>query len=123
MSKPKAQGTRHESWIVQELQALGIQARRLAEGGSADEGDVEATINGARWVLEGKATQNLNIQKILGKARKKAGGETPVAVVWKRLVKVAGYTNRQPVEGERVTVTISWEDFLRLLASKEASND
>lgn len=123
MSKPKAQGTRHESWIVQELQALGIQARRLAEGGAADEGDVEATINGQRWVLEGKARQNLNVQKTLGKARKKAGGETPVAVIWKRLVKTAGYTNRQPVEGERVTVTISWEDFLRLLGTKEADND
>jgi hypothetical protein len=122
MSKPKAQGTRHESWIVQELQALGIQARRLAEGGAADEGDVEVVINGQRWVLEGKARQNLNIQKTLGKARKKAGGETPVAVIWKRLVKAAGYTNRQPVEGERVTVTISWEDFLRLLGTKEADN-
>lgn len=122
MSKPKAQGTRHESWIVTELQALGIQARRLAEGGAADEGDVEATIAGTRWVLEGKARQNLNVQKTLGKARKKAGGESPVAVVWKRLVKVAGYTNRQPVEGERITVTISWEDFLRLL-KKEAQDD
>jgi len=119
MSKPKAQGTRHESWIVTELQALGIQARRLAEGGAADEGDVEATIAGTRWVLEGKARQNLNVQKTLGKARKKAGGESPVAVVWKRLVKVAGYTNRQPVEGERITVTISWEDFLRLLKKEE----
>jgi Holliday junction resolvase len=123
MSKAKAQGTRHESWIVQELQVLGIQARRIAEGGSADEGDVEAVIGGTRWVLEGKARQTLNIQKTLGKARKKAGGDSPVAVVWKRLVKVAGYTNRQPVEGERVTVTISWEDFLRLLGSKEANND
>jgi Holliday junction resolvase len=119
MSKPKAQGTRHESWIVTELQALGIQARRLAEGGAADEGDVEATIAGTRWVLEGKARQNLNVQKTLGKARKKAGGESPVAVVWKRLVKVAGYTNRQPVEGERITVTISWEDFLRLLKKED----
>jgi Holliday junction resolvase len=123
MSKPKAQGTRHESWVVQELQALGIQARRLAEGGAADEGDVEATINGTRWVLEGKATQSLNVQKILGKARRKAGGNTPVAVVWKRLVKVAGLTNRQPVEGERTVVILSWEDFTNLLKAKEPSND
>ena len=120
MSKPKAQGTRHESWTVQELQALGIQARRLAEGGAADEGDVEATINGTRWVLEGKATQSLNVQKILGKARRKAGGSTPVAVVWKRLVKVAGMTNRQPVEGERIVVILSWEDFTNLIKAKEA---
>ena len=123
MSKPKAQGTRHESWIVKELDAIGITARRIAEGGSADEGDVEATINGTRWVLEGKATQTLNVQKILGKARKKAGGSTPVAVIWKRLVKVAGMSNRQPIEGERVVVTLSWEDFVELVKAKEAENE
>lgn len=122
MSKPKAQGTRHESWIVKELDAVGITARRIAEGGSADEGDVETTINGERWVLEGKATQTLNVQKILGKARKKAGGTTPVAVIWKRLVKVAGMTNRQPVEGERTVVILSWEDFINLVKAKEADN-
>ena len=122
MSKPKAQGTRHESWIVKELDAVSISARRLAEGGSEDEGDVEATINGTRWVLEGKATQSLNVQKILGKARRKAGGSTPVAVVWKRLVKVAGYQNRQPVEGERTVVILSWEDFVNLVKAKENDN-
>jgi hypothetical protein len=123
MGKQKAQGTRHESWIVKELDAIGITARRIAEGGSADEGDVETTINGTRWVLEGKATQSLNVQKILGKARKKAGVATPVAVVWKRLVKVAGLTNRQPVEGERTVVILSWEDFINLVKAKEAENE
>jgi Holliday junction resolvase len=122
MGKQKAQGTRHESWIVSALDAIGITARRIAEGGSADEGDVEAIINGERWVLEGKATQSLNVQKILGKARKKAGGSTPVAVIWKRLVKVAGMTNRQPVEGERTVVVLSWEDFVELVKAKEADN-
>jgi hypothetical protein len=123
MSKSKAQGTKHESWIVNELEVVGLKARRLAEGGSADEGDVEVNIEGTRWVLEGKARQTLNIQATLGKARKKAGGLTPVAVIWKRLVKVPGYTNRQPVEGERVVVTLSWEDFLRLLSNKEAETN
>lgn len=119
MSKAKQQGTAHESWIVNALAAVGIKARRLAEGGSADEGDVEAQIDGTRWVLEGKARQNLNVQKTLSKAREKAGGDTPVAVVWKRLVKVAGYTNRQPVEGERVVVILSWDDFVRLTKQEE----
>ena len=122
MSKPKAQGTKHESWIVNEFTSIGIKAKRIAEGGSSDEGDVEVFINGERWVFEGKATQTLSVQKILGKARRKAGGTTPVAVVWKRLVKVAGYTNRQPVEGERVTVTLSWEDFINLV-KKEQDNE
>jgi hypothetical protein len=119
MSKAKQQGTAHESWIVNALAALGFGARRLAEGGSADEGDVETDLRGTRWVLEGKARQNLNVQKTLGKARSKAGGDTPVAVVWKRLVKVSGYTNRQPVEGERVVVILSWDDFARLIKQEE----
>jgi hypothetical protein len=117
MSKQKAQGTSHESWIVNELMAAGLKSRRLAEGGSDDEGDVETTITGSRWVLEGKARQTLNVQQTLGKARRKAGGNTPVAVVWKRLVKVAGYTNRQPVEGERVVVILGWDDFVRLVTN------
>ena len=121
MSKQKAQGTTHESWIVNEFTAVGIPSRRIAEGGSADEGDVEATIQGTRWVLEGKATQTLNVQKILGKARRKAGGNTPVAVVWKRLVKVAGMKNRQPVEGERVVVILSWDDYLALVQGSYAT--
>lgn len=114
MSKMKAQGTNHESWIVNEFKKIGLSARRIAEGGSSDEGDVEVTIQGQRWILEGKARQNLNVQKTLGKARKKAKG-LPVAVVWKRLVKVAGYTNRQPVENERIVVILSWEDFLTVI--------
>jgi hypothetical protein len=113
-NKPKQQGTRHESWIVNELEAVDIDARRLAEGGSEDEGDVEAFLAGDRWVLEGKARQTLNVQATLGKARRKAGGGR-VAVVWKRLVKVAGMKNRQPVEGERVVVIISWDDFVFLV--------
>lgn len=115
MSKAKKQGTTHESWIVSALAGISVRARRLAEGGSTDEGDVEAFIANERWVLEGKATQTLNVQKTLGKARRKAGGTTPVAVVWKRLVKVAGKQARQPVEGERVVVILGWEDFVSLV--------
>lgn len=114
MSKQKQQGTAHESATVKALKSKGINANRLAEGGSADEGDVETWIAEVRWVLEGKARQTLNIQKTLGKARKKAGGKTPVAVIWKRLVPVAGKKNRQPVEGERVVVVMSMDDFLML---------
>jgi hypothetical protein len=119
MNKAKAQGTRHESWIVTALKAVGIKSNRIAEGGSYDEGDVEAHIDNIRWVIEGKARQNLNIQKTLAKAREKAGAGTPVALVWKRLVKVDGYTNRQPVAGERIVVVLSWDDFLKLIERDE----
>lgn len=119
MSKQKQQGTNHESWIVKAFQAIGLKARRLAEGGSADEGDVETFIGGIRWVLEGKARQTLNVQATLGKARRKAGDTTPVAVIWKRLVRVTGYKVRQPVEGERIVVILGWDDFMSLVQNAQ----
>ena len=73
-------------------------------------------------MLENKARQTLNIQQTLGKARKKAGG-SPVAVVWKRLVKKAGMSTRQPVEGERVVVVLGWDDFVGLVKKAELSSD
>lgn len=121
MSRQKAQGTRHESWLVRCLRAAGLPARRLAEGGSADEGDVETTIAGRRWVLEAKATQVLNVQLVLGKARRKAaaaaGSPVPVALAWKRLVPVEGKLRRQPVGGEAVVVVLGWEDFIALVSA------
>jgi hypothetical protein len=130
MSKQKKQGTTHESWIVNELTSHQHPANRIAEGGSQDEGDVETTIAGEKWVLEGKARSNLNVQQALGKARAKAsaansGQQIPVAVVWKRLVRVPGLQVRQPVEGERVVVILGWDDYLSLVnkATKGASSE
>ena len=113
---------------MNELHTNEHPANRIAEGGSNDEGDVEATLAGEKWVLEGKARSNLNVQQALGKARAKAraanGGEpVPVAVVWKRLVRVPGLQVRQPVEGERVVVILGWDDYITLInkATKGAS--
>jgi hypothetical protein len=117
MSKNKAQGTRFETWTRKALNALNIKARRLAEGGAYDEGDVEAHLDGqTRWVIECKARGSLNVQQVLSKARRKAGG-APVILVWKRLVRVPGKQVRQPVDGERIVVCLSWEDFVRLLTN------
>lgn len=127
MSKAKAQGTKHESWLVTEFNDNGYQAKRIAEGGSNDEGDVEATLLNKRWVIEAKARQNLNIQATLGAARRKANAASqepvPVAVIWKRLVKVAGMKNRQPIDGERIVVCMSLDDFLALLNTKMEENN
>jgi hypothetical protein len=115
----KKQGTAHESWLVKRLREQGFWAKRLPEEGTKDEGDVETVIDGTRWVMEAKARQQLNVQETLGKARAKArvaaGHDVPVAVVWKRLVPVAGKKVRQPVAGERVVVILSWSDFVSLL--------
>jgi hypothetical protein len=113
MNRNKKQGTAFETWTRKALEALGIQSRRLPEGGSRDEGDVEALL-GRRWVIECKAQSSLNIQKVLGQARRKAGGE-PVMLVWKRLVSAPGKKIRQPVEGERVVVVLGWDDFVQLV--------
>lgn len=121
MSKNKQQGTAFETWTRKALNALGITARRLAEGGSYDEGDVEAHL-GERWVIECKARAALNVQETLGKARRKAGG-APVILVWKRLVRSAGKQVRQPVEGERIVVVLGWEDFVRLLTNAAPSGE
>lgn len=127
MSKQKAQGTRFETDIVGAMRAIGVKARRLAEGGSLDDGDVEADINGTRWILEGKARQALPIQATLAKARAKAnkGSDVPVpvAVLWKRIVRVPGKQARQPVAGERIVVVLSLEDFLSLIERKESSDE
>ena len=112
MSKAKAQGTALETWVVKRLQALGIKARRVAEGGALDEGDVEADLT-ERWILECKSRQTLSVQNALAKARKKANG-LPVALVWKRIVK-SGKAVRTPVAGERVVVILSWDDFVKLI--------
>jgi hypothetical protein len=123
VSKAKAQGTKHESWLVDIFTSAGYESKRIAEGGSLDEGDVETFLLDKRWVIEAKARQNLNVQATLGAARRKANAASeepvPVAVIWKRLVKVAGMKNRQPVEGERVIVCLSLDDFLAILNNKK----
>jgi hypothetical protein len=113
-NRNKAQGTAFETWTRKALNALNIRARRLAEGGQYDEGDVESWVTDERWVIECKATSSLNVQQILAKARRKANGD-PVILVWKRLVRVPGKKVRQPVDGERVVVVLGWDDFVRLI--------
>lgn len=127
MSKQKEQGTKHESWLVTKFREFGYKAKRLAEGGRNDEGDVEAYLVNGRWVFEAKARATLNVQKTLGAARAKAaaaaGQPVPVAVVWKRLVKVPGLKVRQPVAGERVVVCMSMEDFMNLIGKNNTEEN
>lgn len=95
MNKPKAQGTAFETQLVQHFNGSGLSSRRLAEGGSSDPGDLE--VRGLKghamrhpypvdWVVEAKCTQKLSISTAWEKASKKAG-ESPCALIWKRMVK------------------------------------
>ncbi len=84
MGKQKNQGTAWETFLVKFFKALGLGARRLAEGGSKDKGDV---------YVSGTPQDKPLI----------------VAVAWKRLVKGTGA--RRVADGEKEVVVITLEDF------------
>ena len=116
MSKPKAQGTAFESWLVTQLNEklwpIGT-ARRIAEGGAKDIGDVTYQDGfNQTWVVECKATQTINVTRVLGKARAKGGKYTVLA--WKRLTRSKGNTNRTP-DGEPIVVVVPWELWVELM--------
>jgi hypothetical protein len=116
MSKAKDQGTRFETWIVSQIDTAlwpWGRAQRIAEGGVNDEGDVSYYDGfNQRWVVEAKATQTLNVTRVLGKARKKGGRYT--VLIWKRLTKTKGNTNRTP-DGEPVVVVVPFELWVELM--------
>ena len=114
MNKPKAQGTRWETYIVAQLNKRFLRGKRLPELGANDEGDIEFTdSHGKRWVIEAKATQTLNVTRVLGKAKAKSRGDFTV-LFWKRIVKKEGKKVRQS-DGEKEVVIMSMHDFLYLV--------
>ena len=72
VNKPKAQGTRFETRIVQLLQEAGLYAQRLPEGGPNDEGDIEIHTDHRHFIIETKDRQRLNIHDALAAATTKA---------------------------------------------------
>jgi hypothetical protein len=111
MNKPKKQGTEWESEIVRRAKEAGFDARRLAEGGSTDEGDVELVSGGGgRMVVEAKHRSNLNVHKELLKAEGKT--KYPTVIFWKRLGRKDGNT-RRTADGPPVVV-MSMETFFDL---------
>lgn len=120
MNKPKKQGTSFESSLVNKLIAEGYSdAKRLAEGGSNDIGDIEFTADSCEFVIEAKARQNLNVTQELFKAKQKAHKKRPSAIVilaWKKLV---GSGKRRKPDGERIVYVIDEETLLWLLQSSD----
>lgn len=120
MNRPRKQGTAWESAFVASATDHGLQARRLPEGGSADEGDVELVDHdGDRWVIECRHRERMNIHRALAKARAKAFGGL-AAVAWKRTVAKAGNTRRS-ADGEPVIVALTLDAFLELASGVVAS--
>lgn len=117
LKSPKDKGTRFETAIVTAARALGLVARRLAEGGVTDEGDLELWArDGTRIVIEAKSTQTLSPQTVLAKATTKARGHGhtgPVALIWKRATVKPGNTKASPDGPPLVIMPLA--DWLNLI--------
>ena len=99
-----------ETSLVQQMQAAGISAERLAEGGAHDLGDVRLTDFGI--VVECKHAAALNVHATLAKAVKKANGYV-AGVAWKRSIRKDGNTGRSPAGPDLVAIRVT--DFIELL--------
>ena len=110
VNKPKRQGTAWEGQVRDRLHTVGIEAKRLAEGGSKDEGDIEFWLNGEHWIVESKRRQNYQGHKGLAAAKRKAydyADADRVAVAWKRTILKEGNVKRS-ADGEPVIVILDW---------------
>jgi hypothetical protein len=112
-TRPKDLGTREETATVRLAVSKGLVAERLPEGASADRGDVRVYAE-HEWIGEVKNRQALNIHAALEKAILKAG-TVDTFVVWRRMVRHAGNTNRTQ-EGP-VVVVLTLDRFFVLLAA------
>ena len=115
MGKSKAQGTRFETELVNYFTNVGFAAGRLAEGGRNDRGDILIHNDiDEQWVVEAKATERLNVTRVLAKAIYKGGPRT--VLIWKRLVKT-GKQIRQ-ADGEKIVVVMTLGQFTELLRER-----
>jgi len=112
MNKPKRQGTAWESTVVTLANTFGLEAERIAEGGSNDLGDVYIYTDDQTWVVEAKHRDRLNIHETVHKARQKAK-PYPAVVWWKRSTRKAGNDRRSMVGVPVVAMDI--ETFLKLI--------
>ena len=126
VNKPKIQGTRFETLIVNKLNDYGFKAKRLAEGGSQDEGDIEcfntfqSLLPYPRVVLEAKHRANLNVHQTLAKAKEKAKGD--VILAWKK-TKRNSNSKVRVADGERVVYIVDEDLMFSLLKNYEENND
>ena len=116
MNKPKQQGTAWETWLVKHFAGEGFDAGRIAEGGMNDLGDLMIHDQlGTPWIVEAKATERLNVTRVLGKAIEKGGPRT--VLIWKRLIKT-GKKVRQ-ADGEKIVVVLTLDLFTELLKERQ----
>ena len=127
VNKPKIQGTAFETLTVNKLNEYGFKARRLAEGGSKDEGDIECEVPFTsilpypRVILEAKHRANLNVHQTLAKAKDKAGN-SDVILAWKK-TKRKNNSKVRVADGERVVYIVDEDLMFRLLKNYEENNE
>jgi len=122
MSKSKAQGTAWESWLVKwlnKIPELAGSARRLPELGVYDDGDVWFEDRaGEGWYVECKATQALNVTRVLSKARLKSPNPKATVVFWKRLSKLKPDQKKRTPDGEPMVVVMALDTFHLLMRDR-----
>ena len=126
VNKPKIQGTAFETLTVNKLNEYGFKAKRLAEGGSNDKGDIECentfsdVLPYPKIILEAKHRQNLNVHQTLAKAKEKAGGD--VILAWKKTIR-KNNSKVRVADGERIVYIVDEDLLFKLLKSyKEEDN-
>lgn len=127
VNKPKIQGTAFETLTVNKLNDYGFKAKRLAEGGSKDKGDIECEVPFSsilpypRVILEAKHRANLNVHQTLAKAKEKAG-DSDVILAWKK-TKRKNNSKVRVADGERVVYIVDEDFMFRLLEKYEESDN
>ena len=127
VNKPKIQGTAFETLTVNKLNDYGFKAKRLAEGGSKDEGDIECEVPFTsilpypRVILEAKHRANLNVHQTLAKAKEKAG-DSDVILAWKK-TKRKNNSKVRVADGERTVYIVDEDLMFRLLEKYEESDN
>lgn len=123
----RAKGVAFESAVVAKVQACGLMARRLPEGGPDDQGDVEVWLpDGRRVVVECKHTDALSVHRVMAKTlRKAARGRHPAsasAVCWKRGRKTGDSGRSVTVEPGPVVV-MALDEWIGLLAGQSSAHE
>ena len=83
MNRNKQAGTRWESAVVVYLREQGVDARRVAQTGVRDLGDIHA----GDWTLEAKSVKSVDLASFIDQAereRENAGKQYGVAIVKRR---------------------------------------
>lgn len=114
VTRQKRQGTAFETAWVRKLRSFGASARRLAEEGIYDRGDVESRLpDGMRIVWECKHAERLPVapHELLRRAQDKA--QEPAGIVWKRSTVKPGNARRS---SDGTVVILDAQTFLTLVA-------